>query len=237
MSDDYIKPHRDMMEIPLGDATSERELIQWILDHPLWSHDMTHRFPPDWETNPDAFFGANHQMRQEDPTWIDHIERDEGSYRECIEFDFVYVNPETNRIDDDKTKNTEFQVWIEAGGWVDQSIDNSWTPEHGWDQYNKWASCHDMDLDCGALCMEDALMELAIRVKFYYNDDGTERIPRPERCEGHFEDEVEEEGWVPGCTKGEDGYCVKCGFEFNPEPTLHDVLTKRIADVREARDA
>jgi len=225
-----VKPHRDMLDTP-KDAASRRALVKWVLWHPLWSHDCVHQRPVDWETNPQAYFSDDKRtMRSADETWETHTERDEGSFHDCLYMDFVYVNPKTYSIDDNEALNTKFQVWVEAGGWMDQS-EEDWEPTGGWNEHNKWAHCHDMDLDCGGDTVEEALLELAVRVKFYYNDDGTDKEPRPERCGGHWADEKNEEGWESDCIRGAGGYCKKCGFRFNPDPTLKDVLEKRMSEI------
>lgn len=68
----------------------------------------------------------------------------------------VKVNPETNEIDDDATKNTKVQVWLEHG-----------------DYDKEWGSTtHDIRLDCVGDTFEEAIIELARLVKKYYADDG-----------------------------------------------------------------
>ena len=71
----------------------------------------------------------------------------------------VKVNPDTNEIDDDNSKNTKIQVWLEHGPWESQP--NSF-PQH----------THDWDLDCGGDTFEDAIIELAKLVQKYYTEDG-----------------------------------------------------------------
>lgn len=68
----------------------------------------------------------------------------------------VKVNPETNTIDDDTTKNTKVQVWLEHGGY-----DEEWG-----------STTHDFDLDCGGDTFEEAIVELAKLVQKYYTEDG-----------------------------------------------------------------
>ena len=67
----------------------------------------------------------------------------------------VKVNPYTNAIDDDDTKNTKVRIWLEHGGYDE---------EYGF--------VHDIDLDCGGDTFEEAIIELAKLVKKYYTDDG-----------------------------------------------------------------
>lgn len=68
----------------------------------------------------------------------------------------VKVNPDTNEIDDDKTKNTKVQVWLEHGLYEEK--------------YN--CCTHDINLDCGGDTFEEAIIELARLVKENYTDDG-----------------------------------------------------------------
>ena len=69
----------------------------------------------------------------------------------------VKVNPKTNSIDSDGSKNTQTQVWLEHGPFD-----------------TEWGACtHDFDLDCGGATFEEAIINLAKLVKKYYNEDGT----------------------------------------------------------------
>lgn len=74
----------------------------------------------------------------------------------------VKVNPDTMEIDDDRTKNTKVQVWLEHGPW--EEVDFG-LPRH----------THDFDLDSGGDTFEEAIIELAKLVKEHYNDDGTHK--------------------------------------------------------------
>lgn len=66
----------------------------------------------------------------------------------------VKVNPDTNEIDNDCTKNTKVQIWLEHGSYD-----------------TEWGGCtHDIDLDCGADTFEEAIIKLAQLVKEKYND-------------------------------------------------------------------
>ena len=68
----------------------------------------------------------------------------------------VKVNPETNAIDIDTSKNTKVQIWLEHG------------------PYDKeWGGCtHDLDLDCGGDTFEEAIIELAKLVEEKYTREG-----------------------------------------------------------------
>ena len=79
-----------------------------------------------------------------------------GEKRDSYHWDFlrnlyievVKVNPETNSIDDDKTKNTKTMVWLEYG------------PD----------GCHDIRLDCGGDTFEEAIIKLANLVNEHYEN-------------------------------------------------------------------
>lgn len=79
-----------------------------------------------------------------------------GNFTYQLWFEIVKVNPETNAIDDDSTKNTKVQVWLEHG------------------PYDKeWGGCtHDIDLDCGGDTFEEAIIKLAELVKNKYGEEG-----------------------------------------------------------------
>ena len=78
-------------------------------------------------------------------------------FRDLLYIMVVKVNPLTNEVDDDQTKNTKTQVWLEVGPWSEQ--------------YHT----HDWDLDCGGDTFEEAICELAELVKQYYTDEGIKK--------------------------------------------------------------
>lgn len=78
-------------------------------------------------------------------------------FRELLYIMVVKVNPLTNEVDDDRTKNTKTQVWLEVGPWSEQ--------------YHT----HDWDLDCGGDTFEEAICKLADLVKQYYTDEGIKK--------------------------------------------------------------
>lgn len=99
-------------------------------------------------------------------------------YFDCVEVESTYVNPDTKCIDDHDSKNTLFQVWIEAGPMV------AFNPKFRTRQDPALVHSHDLRLDCGADDLETALLYLAARVKTFYNDDGTAKNIKDE-CEYH----------------------------------------------------
>ena len=79
---------------------------------------------------------------------------------------------------------------------------------------------HDPNLDCGGEDIESALIELGLRLKFYYDDNGAEKN-FPEDCGGCLLDENDESSYMSNCTDAGDGFCMVCGYaieEPNPEP-------------------
>ena len=79
-----------------------------------------------------------------------------GSFEYGLWTEVVKVNPETNAIDEDFTKNTKVQIWLEHG-----PFDAEWG-----------LTTHDLDLDCGGNTFEEAIIELAKLVTKYYTEDG-----------------------------------------------------------------
>ena len=78
-----------------------------------------------------------------------------GFFENELWIDVVKVNPYTNKIDDDATKNTKVRVWLEHGPYDEE-----------------WNGCeHDYRLDCGGDTFEEAIIELAKLVQEYFTDD------------------------------------------------------------------
>ena len=178
---------------------SKVKLVHDIMQHPLWSYPVTVRVPD----GPDASLEDTSKWK---PQTLDAG----GGFYECVETEFVYVDPTLEMtIDGGDIRNQDFRVWIEAGGWMDVSAKPEWPePEGGWNDNNKWYGCHDTNLDCGAATAEDALVELAQRVQWYY--DG--RKPRediPVACGGTLD---EQEHYTTLCVDHGDGFCTKCGY-------------------------
>lgn len=82
----------------------------------------------------------------------------------CLDVEVVKVNPETNTVDNDTSKNTKTQVWLEFGA-AFLALDIS---EHVRFE-------HDTRLDCGADTFEEAIINLANLVDKYYLDNGEEK--------------------------------------------------------------
>lgn len=136
-----------------------------------------------------------------------------GGIHNCVEVEWVYVNPLTEKIEDDETLNTAFRVWLEAGRIIDQSKMVEFT-DFPWAEESKWIRTHDLNLNCGGPDLESALLELAVRIDLFYLPTGEERPDRPESCGGDFPEDADPtiENYVSRCVYGEDGYCMACGF-------------------------
>jgi hypothetical protein len=205
------RQHRDLKDIPT-DKLERRDKVRWVLEHPLFYYDVE---------IPDMSFEDTEDSRYKKAvfTHTDVIKRIGGGFDKNAWFDYVYVNPHTEYIEDEDNDhlNTDFRVWIECGGWCDQSLDGSsggYVPKEGWDDYNKWIPIHDCNLDCGGKDMEEALLRLAMLVEFYYNNDGSHKTEAPICCEGYL---TEDDEYKSGCERGPDGFCVKCGYLVRPE--------------------
>lgn len=72
------------------------------------------------------------------------------AFVDCLDIEVVKVNPVTNSVDNNFSKNTKVQVWLECGPW------------------NKKCRMHDIDLDCGGDTFEDAIIKLAYLVRDKY---------------------------------------------------------------------
>jgi len=100
----------------------------------------------------------SHSMFQEEVSYNNDT-WNESHFKECLDIDVVKVNPETNSTDDDESKNTKSQIWLECG------------------KYNKEFRIHDIELDCGEDTFEKAIIELAnLAMKWY--GEGKERIKK-----------------------------------------------------------
>jgi hypothetical protein len=83
----------------------------------------------------------------------------DNTFAESLSVDFVRVNPQTGAIDNDDSKNTQIEVWLEAGGPVeDESLGK------------RYRVSHDYKLDCGGPTFEIALLQMAGNVLEVYGD-------------------------------------------------------------------
>ena len=220
------RTHR-LQKAPPTDPDEIRERLRWVKWHKVWGHPMTLRIPP----NDEDLFDDQGHLRRPEPHWEEKTHHT-SDFDDLVSIDFVWVDPNTETIEDDDSRNTAFRVWLEAGPWHDQSQDKEfWPPEEGWNDRNKWVASHDHRLDCGGPTLVSALLELASLVELFYDEDGNERPDAPETCDGDFEEGTE--NYLPDCIWGADGFCVTCGF--SPEhilgsETQMQVLGKRLRE-------
>lgn len=83
---------------------------------------------------------------------------------------WAWVDPNTRQVEDEPSQNTVFEVWLEHGP-VHDLTEDDFEPTSKWDRYT---CSHDINLDCGAENLEDALIELSFRVRHYYGEYDTE---------------------------------------------------------------
>lgn len=191
-----MKTHRLQQDIPTA-PSAKRERLRWLADHKMW------QVPVTLDEEDMALFDEDAGGLGVEGRTI-HVSR----MTSLVDIDWVHVDPETETIEDDDARNTAFRVWIEAGPMWDQS-EGEQEPDGGWDDFNRWVPSHDTDLDCGAADLETALLTLAALVDVFYDPDtGDDRADRPKRCEGTLVEDV----YASGCTRGDDGFCVRCGF-------------------------
>jgi len=148
----------------------EIKTIKWLMEHPLWTHDWFVPIPP----SSDAMFTENDNGTfsiADSSSWPIH-NLGNGGFEESVNIRFVFVNPQTMMVDDNDKLNTRFQVWVEAGGWYDQSVEVPYG-DFEWNDHNKWIGVHDFRLNCEADTVPEALLKLAELVKKHYNDDGS----------------------------------------------------------------
>ena len=78
-------------------------------------------------------------------------------FHESLDIAVVKVNPETNEVDDDDSKNTKVQIWLEAGEWYE---------EEGYAGF-----CHNTDLDTGGDTFEEAIINMANLVLKHFGEN------------------------------------------------------------------
>ena len=81
-------------------------------------------------------------------------------FKDCLDIWVVKVNPENNRIEDDRSLNTKTQVFLETGPYL---------VGKQYEEADHLHFSHDPRLDCGADTFEEAIIKLAKLVKRYYH--------------------------------------------------------------------
>jgi hypothetical protein len=79
-------------------------------------------------------------------------------FSDCLDIDVQKVNPKKQAVDEDKTLNTETEIWLECGPW--------WYDE----DFGGWNASHDWRLDCGGITFEIAIIKLANLVFKHYGN-------------------------------------------------------------------
>lgn len=80
------------------------------------------------------------------------------------------VCPTTRRIEDDKSLNTQVEIWLEAGPYGDPVAAQEQFPEGFPDNWADGVPSHDYELDCGGDTYEEAIITMASNVKKKYGD-------------------------------------------------------------------
>lgn len=91
-------------------------------------------------------------------------------FSECLNIYVVRVDPTTQCIEDDKSRNTKTEVWLKCGAIQDptpDSIKHNFATE---EDLNYGHPTHDFDLDCGGDTFEEAILKLANLVVEHYGD-------------------------------------------------------------------
>ncbi len=76
-----------------------------------------------------------------------------GEFLTQLYMEVVLVDPATNAVDDDFSRNTTPRIWMETGP--------NEKDEYGW-------GCHDLDLDSAGATYEEAIIDLAGKVLAKY---------------------------------------------------------------------
>jgi hemerythrin-like domain-containing protein len=120
----------------------------------------------------DNFYDAWWYLNTTDVFWHKNLEPsacrdDEGNlysneFRRCLDIDVQKVNPETCSIDDDESKNTKVEIWLECGEpYTYKELDApGWFKEES-DLDEVRYSSHNTDYDCGGNTFEEAIVNLA----------------------------------------------------------------------------
>lgn len=83
----------------------------------------------------------------------------DGQFIHNLDFDYNMINPNTHSIDDDTTRNTQIEVWMETGRAYFDKYTNTYR-----------GNSHDPSLDCSGATMEEALIKLAVLIQEKYGD-------------------------------------------------------------------
>lgn len=105
---------------------------------------------------PGDFYGTTQHIREKFyKEWWWLVENHEW-LPNGLSIDVQKVNPKNHRIDDDETKNTLIEFWLEGG------------PMAKVEEVEFPVRSHDYKLDCGAETFEEAVVKFAKLVKKHY---------------------------------------------------------------------
>lgn len=201
------KRHRDEPDIP-SDLTERKQWVDDLYAHRIWEYGEPLTSDGKWAAEILGREPKPHTFYMSDAHGLISIRP-------------AYVNPENRCIEYDASKNTHFEVWIEAGPMHDNSTDgHTPEPEGGWNWGNRWVGSHDIRLDCGGDTLEEALLILYARIQTFYNEDGTSTDKW--WCSWH-DTEAECQGEVGD-------YCPECGFLIEPGDNLYEVIRERLKE-------
>ena len=113
-------------------------------------------------TDPNEFYEAWWWL-QNHPKFY-HPEFNTPGFFETLDISVQKVDPETRRIEDDKSRNTRVEIWLEAGPY--HVIQGDEVDLYG----DGVAHSHDYDLDCGGATYEEAILKMAKLVKKHHGD-------------------------------------------------------------------
>jgi hypothetical protein len=106
------------------------------------------------------------------PAFFKHgIRSGQPGFFEALDVSVQKVNPKTGVIDDDPSKNTRVEIWLEVGPWGDpasEELSKIWgdiPPDH---PISHGIATHDYELDCGGATYEEAIIKMATLVKEHY---------------------------------------------------------------------
>lgn len=132
-----------------------------------------------FEANPRDLYNAHYFLDHHPAFWqvdgdhtqtpqerIHHrnMQRNYGITR-AVTLDVVKVDPLTGHVEDDRSLNTQTQIWVEMGQW-------EWPSSTPVDEHSKRdAHFHDPKLDCGADTMDLAIIVAAITLHTFYGND------------------------------------------------------------------
>lgn len=97
----------------------------------------------------------------------------DSRFETCLDIDVSKVNPETGKIDDDKSKNTAIEVWLECGPWENPE---DMKPEEI-EMFPNGMATIDINLCCGAETFEKAIIQLAKLVLKKYGSYESDNDP------------------------------------------------------------